>query len=134
MEEFDLIVKNGTIVTASDIYTADIAILNGKICLLGKDLTCSAKKIVDAAGKYVLPGGIDVHTHLDMPFGGTVSSDDFTTGTIAAACGGTTTIVDFAIQPKDATLAQTADIWQKKSGGESCHRLWISHCHHGYER
>jgi len=119
MEEFDLIVKGGTIVTASDIYTADIAILNGEICLLGKDLTCSAKKIVDAAGMYVLPGGIDVHTHLDMPFGGTVSSDDFATGTLAAACGGTTTVVDFAIQPKDATLAQTADIWQKKAAGKA---------------
>jgi len=119
MEEFDLIVKGGTIVTASDIYTADIAILNGEICLLGKDLTCSAKKIVDAAGMYVLPGGIDVHTHLDMPFGGTVSSDDFATGTLAAACGGTTTVVDFAIQPKDATLAQTAEIWQKKAAGKA---------------
>ncbi|MBP2643232.1 MAG: phenylhydantoinase [Firmicutes bacterium] len=119
VEEFDLIIKGGKIVTASDMFIADLAILDGKICLIGGNFEYPAKKIVDAKGKYVLPGGIDVHTHLDMPFGGTVSSDDFETGTMAAACGGTTTVVDFAIQPKGATLAETADIWQKKAAGKA---------------
>lgn len=119
MKEFDLILKGGKIVTATDIYTGDIAIADGKICLIGKNLDCPAKKIVEVSGKYVMPGGIDVHTHLDMPFGGTVASDDFETGTIAAACGGTTTVIDFAIQPKGATLAETAAIWQKKAAGKA---------------
>ncbi|VBB07275.1 metal-dependent hydrolase [Lucifera butyrica] len=119
MEELDLILKEGQIVTASDIYTADLAISDGKIRLIGSHLDCTAKKIVNAKGKYVLPGGIDVHTHLDMPFGGTVASDNFETGTIAAACGGTTTIVDFAIQPQGATLAETAAQWQEKAAGKA---------------
>lgn len=119
MKEFDLLIKGGRLVTASDSYLADIAIADGKICLIGENLTYSAKTVVDAAGKYVLPGGIDVHTHMDMPFGGTVASDDFASGTIAAACGGTTTIVDFAIQPKGATLAETTALWQQKAAGKA---------------
>jgi len=96
---FDSIITNGRIVTATDTYTADVAISSGKIATIGENLPReNAKHIIDAAGKYVFPGGIDVHTHLDMPFGGTTSSDDFETGTRAAAFGGTTTLIDFAIQ------------------------------------
>ena len=92
------LVRNGTIVTASDRYDADIYIDKGVITLIGRGLSLGADSIVDAAGCLVMPGGIDVHTHLDMPFGGTNSADDFQTGTVAAAHGGTTTLVDFAIQ------------------------------------
>ena len=86
---FDTIIANGTVVTATDSYQADVAIADGKIVAIGKNLPReNAKQILDAAGKLVLPGGIDVHTHLDMPFGGTTSADDFETGTRAAAFGG----------------------------------------------
>src|SRR5689334_21596663 len=98
---FDTIIQNGSIVTATDTYQADIGIANGKIAAIGKDLPKqNTSRLLDAAGKLVLPGGIDVHTHLDMPFGGTTSADDFETGTRAAAFGGTTTLIDFAIQYK----------------------------------
>ena len=98
---FDTIITNGQVVTAADTYASDVAISDGKITAIGQNLPRNnATKIVDAGGKYVLPGGIDVHTHLDMPFGGTNSADDFETGTRAAAFGGTTTLIDFAIQYK----------------------------------
>lgn len=119
MLEFDLIIKGGQIVTASDVYAADVAIRDGKIVLVGRELNFPTKRIVDATGKYLLPGGIDVHTHLDMPFGGTMSSDDFATGTIAAACGGTTTVVDYAIQGKGQSLEETTGIWHKKALGKA---------------
>ena len=93
-----LLVKGGTIVTATDQYSGDVLVEGEKIAVIGTSLTMPADRVIDAAGKYVLPGGIDVHTHLDMPFGGTTSADDFESGTIAAAHGGTTTVVDFAIQ------------------------------------
>src|SRR5258707_1082441 len=86
---FDTIIANGRVVTATDTYPGDIAINSGKVAAIGEHLPReNAAQIIDAAGKYLLPGGIDVHTHLDMPFGGTTSSDDFETGTRAAACGG----------------------------------------------
>src|SRR5882724_11661060 len=98
---FDTIIKNGTVVTATDTYVADVAIASEKIFAVGANLPVdNASKIIDASNKLVLPGGIDVHTHLDMPFGGTTSADDFETGTRAAAFGGTTTLIDFAIQYK----------------------------------
>src|SRR5262245_46580635 len=92
------LVKNGTVITASDRYDADVYVDKGVITLIGQGLNLPADTVVDASGKLVLPGGIDVHTHLDMPFGGSNSADDFESGTIAAAHGGTTTVVDFAIQ------------------------------------
>ena len=95
-----ILIKNGTIVTATDQYVGDVFIDGEKITTIGTALDLPADKVIDATGKYVLPGGIDVHTHMDMPFGGTTSADDFESGTIAAAFGGTTTIVDFAIQYK----------------------------------
>src|SRR6185503_13190715 len=98
------LIRNGTIVTASDQYNGDILIEDEKIAVIGTTLEMQADHVIDATGKYVLPGGIDVHTHLDMPFGGSNSSDDFETGTRAAAFGGTTSIVDFAIQPRGTRM------------------------------
>lgn len=94
----DLIIKNGTIVTATEMFKADIAVKDGKIAAIGADLPADGAKVVDAAGKLVLPGAIDAHTHLAMPFGGTISSDDYFAGTRAAACGGTTTVFDYVLQ------------------------------------
>jgi dihydropyrimidinase len=102
---FDTVVKNGLVVTASDSYVSDIGIAGGKITAIAQGLPVDgASKIIDATGLMVMPGGIDVHTHLDMPFGGTNSADDFESGTIAAAFGGTTTLIDFAIQTKGQSL------------------------------
>jgi len=113
---FETIIKNGSVVTATDTYRADIAISDGKVAAIGKDLAVeNASKVINAAGKLVLPGGIDVHTHLDMPFGGTTSADDFETGTRAAAFGGTTTLIDFAIQYKGQRLRQAFDTWMQKA-------------------
>jgi dihydropyrimidinase len=92
------LIKNGHIVTAVDDYNADILIENERVSIIGKDLDMDVDNKIDAGGKLVIPGGIDPHTHMELPFGGTESSDDFRTGTIAAAHGGTTTIIDFAVQ------------------------------------
>src|ERR1700689_3073501 len=113
---FDTIIRHGTIVTATDTYAGDIGITDGKIATIGKDLPVeNAAKLIDATGCIVIPGGIDVHTHLDMPFGGTTSADDFETGTRAAAFGGTTTLIDFAIQYKGQHLRQAFDTWMDKA-------------------
>ncbi|MEG0250669.1 MAG: dihydropyrimidinase [Peptostreptococcus sp.] len=116
MFTYDVLIKNGSITTSGDYYKADIGIKDGKI----KDISdkidpASAKEVFDASGKILIPGGIDVHTHLDMPFGGTFSSDNFETGTKAAAIGGTTSIIDYAVQPKGKTLNETIDIWNGKA-------------------
>jgi dihydropyrimidinase len=117
---FDTIIKNGRVVTATDTYASDVGITNGRIAAIAQSLSAeNTSKTIDAAGKYVLPGGIDVHTHLDMPFGGTTSADDFETGTIAAAYGGTTTLIDFAIQFKGQTLRQAFETWMKKADGKA---------------
>ena len=112
------LIKNGRVVTAVDDYFADILIEDGKVSVIGKTLDIEAEKVIDAAGKLVIPGGIDPHTHMEMPFGGTQSSDDFFTGTRAAAFGGTTTIIDFAIQAKGETLTQGVDNWHAKADGK----------------
>src|ERR1700678_293920 len=118
---FDTIIVNGRVATATDTYSSDVAINDGKISAIGENLPRdNATKIVDATGLYVMPGGIDVHTHLDMPFGGTTSSDDFETGTRAAAIGGTTTIVDFAIQARGTRMRDALDTWWKKAEGKAC--------------
>ena len=97
----DLLIKNGTIVTAESTYKADIAVKDGKIQSIGQNLKpLKGTEVIDAKGKLVLPGAIDGHTHLAMPFGGTISSDDYFTGTRSAACGGTTTVFDFVLQGK----------------------------------
>jgi dihydropyrimidinase len=117
---FDTLIKNGIVVTATDTYPADVGISKGKITTVGQSLPVeSATQIFDAQGCYVFPGGLDVHTHLDMPFGGTKSADDFETGTKAAAFGGTTTLIDFAIQYKGQTLRTALDTWWKKAEGKA---------------
>ena len=117
---FDTIITNGRVVTATDTYASDVAISSGKIAAIGQNLPReNATRVVDATAKYVLPGGIDVHTHLDMPFGGTTSADDFETGTRAAAFGGTTTLIDFAIQYKGQTLRTAFDTWMQKASSKA---------------
>jgi dihydropyrimidinase len=117
---FDTIIHNGTVVTATDTYGADVGITGGKITAIAEHLPAeSATTLLDAKGLLVIPGGIDVHTHLDMPFGGTTSADDFETGTRAAAFGGTTTLIDFAIQYKGQSLRQAFDTWMKKADGKA---------------
>jgi dihydropyrimidinase len=116
------LIRNGHIVTAVDSYVADILIEGETIALIGQDLTSivgSVDRTINAAGKLVLPGGIDPHTHLDLPFGGTSSSDDFETGTRAAAFGGTTTIIDFAVQYKGQALNEALDVWFAKAEGKA---------------
>jgi len=113
------LIKGGTIVTAADKYIGDVLIDGETISKIGTDLQEAADKKIDATGKYLIPGGIDVHTHLDMPFGGTSSVDDFETGTRAAAHGGTTTIVDFAIQQRGGTLRQAFEEWMRKADGKA---------------
>jgi len=117
---FDTIIRNGTVVTATDTFVADVGISDGKISAIGSNLPAeNASQVIDAAGKLVMPGGIDVHTHLDMPFGGTTSADDFETGTRAAVFGGTTTLIDFAIQYKGQALRQAFDTWMKKASNKA---------------
>src|SRR5262245_25063829 len=114
------LIRSGTIVTAVDQYQGDVLIEDEKIALIGTSLAdIAADKTIDASNKYVLPGGIDVHTHLDMPFGGTTSADDFESGTVAAAYGGTTTLVDFAIQAPGEGLYPAFEGWMKRAQGRA---------------
>ena len=114
-----ILIKNGRIITAVDDYMGDVFIENETITHIGKSLDMEADEILDASGKYLFPGGLDPHTHLDMPFGGTVSADDFETGTRAAAHGGTTTLVDFAIQTKGHSTLEALDTWHAKADGKT---------------
>src|ERR687898_849247 len=114
-----LLIKNGTIVTATDFYAGDVLVEGERISTIGTSLDMPSDRVIDASGKYVLPGGIDVHTHLDMPFGGTTSADDFESGTIAAAFGGTTSIVDFAIQYRGQTMRHALDDWRRRADGKA---------------
>jgi len=113
------IIKNGRIITSEQDYFADVYIEKDKITTIGSELNIKADKIIDAKDKFVIPGGVDVHTHLDMPFGGTTSSDDFESGTKAAAFGGTTCLIDFAIQPKGERMRDALDTWWKKAEGKA---------------
>ncbi len=115
-----ILITNGRIITAEQDYTADVFIENEKIAMIGSRLPVQADKVLDARGKYVIPGGVDVHTHLDMPFGGTMSSDDFETGTRAAAFGGTTTVIDFATQARGMKMREALDLWFRKAEGKAC--------------
>jgi dihydropyrimidinase len=114
------LIQNGTIVNANGSQKADVLIEGETIAQVAPSIAPANHKIVDAAGLLVMPGGIDVHTHLDMPFGGTVSADDYRTGTIAAAVGGTTTVIDFALQNQKSTLKEALDTWLKKSANKAC--------------
>ncbi len=116
----DLLIKNGTIVTAYESYVADIAVENGKIVCIGKDLSIDSKKTVDATGMLVLPGAIDAHTHLAMPFGGTVSADSYLAGTRAAACGGVTTVFDYPMQRKGKGILETIELRRALCDPEAC--------------
>ncbi|WHY88867.1 dihydropyrimidinase [Neobacillus novalis] len=109
------IIKNGTIVTASDTFQAELLIEDGKITQIGSNLSAIGAEVIDAKGCLVFPGGIDPHTHLDMPFGGTVTKDDFETGTMAAAFGGTTTVIDFCLTNKGEPLKNAIQTWHDKS-------------------
>ena len=116
------LIKNGHVVTAVDSYVADILIDGSTVALIGKDLDGIAgtlDRTIDATGKLVIPGGIDPHTHMDLPFGGTSASDDFETGTRAAAFGGTTTIIDFAVQYRGQSLNEALDVWFGKAEGKA---------------
>jgi dihydropyrimidinase len=112
------LIKGGRVVTAADDYVGDVYAEGERITLIGESLDVQADKVIDASGKYVLPGGVDPHTHLDMPFGGTVTIDDVESGQTSAAFGGTTCHVDFIIQPQGATFASAVDEWRAKADGK----------------
>src|ERR671932_928367 len=112
------LIRNGRVVTAVDDYRADVLIDGETVSTIGARLDVEADRVIDAGGKLVIPGGIDPHTHMELPFGGTQASDDFRTGTIAAAHGGTTTIIDFAVQYKGQSLVEGLDNWHKKAEGK----------------
>src|ERR1700747_3238694 len=114
-----ILIRGGRLVTAADDYVADVLVEGERIALIGSDLDVAAERTIDAAGKYVLPGCIDPHTHLDMPFGGTVTIDDFESGQGSAACGGTTCHVDFCIQAPGQTFAEALDGWHAKANGKT---------------
>ncbi|WP_077610658.1 dihydropyrimidinase [Clostridium sp. Marseille-P2415] len=116
----DLLIKNGTIVSEKETFMGDIAVKDGKIVCIGMNLSVDAKEVVDAAGKLVLPGAIDVHTHLAMPFGGTVSADGYLSGTRAAACGGVTTVFDYPIQRKGKGIVETVQERKDMCDPEAC--------------
>ncbi len=112
------LIKGGTVITATEKMDADVLIDGGKVvALLGRDHSVEADETIDASGKYVMPGGIDVHTHMELPFGGTFAADTFETGTRAAAWGGTTTIVDFAVQTKGESAMDGFEAWMRKADG-----------------
>ncbi len=113
------LITGGTVVTATDTYKADVLIDGEKVAAIGKGLKAGGAKRIDASRKYVIPGGIDVHTHMELPFGGTFASDDFYTGTVAAAFGGTTSIVDFAVQDVGQSLLKARDAWLGKAHGKA---------------
>ncbi len=109
-----VLIKGGRIVTASDDYVGDIFIDDGTISLIGESLDVAADKVIDATGKYVIPGAIDPHTHIELPFGGTVTCDDFTSGTVSAAFGGTTSLIDFCFQFPGQTFSEALAVWHEK--------------------
>ncbi|HET9322985.1 MAG TPA: dihydropyrimidinase [Gaiellaceae bacterium] len=113
-----VLIKGGRVITAADDYVGDVYVENERISLIGESLDIEADRVIDATGKYVLPGGIDPHTHLDMPFGGTVTIDDVESGQTAAAFGGTTCHVDFVIQPQGESFATALETWREKANGK----------------
>ena len=114
------LIKNGTVVNADGSKKTDVLIEGEKISKIGDNLNAATHTIVDASNLLVMPGGIDVHTHLDMPFGGTVSADDYTSGTQAAAIGGTTMLIDFVLQSQGHTMRESLNTWLKKSDNKAC--------------
>jgi dihydropyrimidinase len=114
-----ILIQGGEVVTATDRYHADVFIDGETVTAIGKGLEFQVDRTLDATGQYVIPGGIDVHTHFDLPFGGTRSSDDFESGTIAALHGGTTTIVDFAVQDLGEPIQKAYEVWRNKAEGKT---------------
>ena len=114
-----ILIRGGRVVTATDDYLADVFIEGEQVTQIGRNLQVHADRVIDATGRLVVPGGIDAHTHLDMPFGGTTSADDFESGTLAAAHGGTTTVIDFAIQQKGHSTLAGLDVWHAKAAGKA---------------
>jgi len=119
-EPMRTLVKGGTIVNADATTAADVLVDGERIALIGSDLSVEADRTIDASGSWVIPGAIDVHTHMELPFGGTFAKDTFETGTRAAAFGGTTTIIDFAVQTKGKSLREGLDAWHAKAEGKAC--------------
>ena len=115
-----ILIKNGKVVTASEISDADVFIEGDKISAIGINLNVKADHVIDAKDKLVMPGGIDPHVHLDMPFMGTSSSDDYTSGTSAALFGGTTMLIDFVLQTQGKSLDHALKEWQGRSNGKAC--------------
>ena len=115
-----LLIKNGRLITDKDDFIADIFIEKEKISTIFEKINHDADSIIDAKGKLIIPGGIDVHTHLDMPLGNIKSADDFETGTIAAAFGGTTTLIDFPTQVRGQNIQRALSEWQKKADNKAC--------------
>jgi dihydropyrimidinase len=115
-----ILIQNGTVVNGDSTARADVLIDGEAILAVAPNLDPTDHTPIDVSGLLVMPGGIDVHTHLDMPFGGTTSADDYLTGTRAAAIGGTTTVIDFALQARGGTLRQAHDIWRAKAEGKAC--------------
>lgn len=116
----NVLIQNGSVITARETFRADVRIRNGTIAQIGETIDpASGEERIDAADRLLLPGGVDVHTHLDMPFMGTVTSDDFETGTTAAAVGGTTTIIDFVIPAHGQPLTEALETWQEKARGKA---------------
>ena len=114
-----VLIKGGRVVTAADDYVADVYVEDERITLVGESLDLAADRVIDAGGKYVLPDCVDPHTHLDMPFGGTITADDFESGTISAAFGGTTTHVDFCLQAKGQSFTDALETWHEKRDGNA---------------
>jgi len=114
------LIKGGTIINADSTTHADVLVDGERIVSIGEGLAVEADRTIDATGKWVIPGGIDPHTHMELPFGGTFAKDTFESGTRAAAFGGTTTIIDFAVQPRGGTLHQGLDAWHAKADGKAC--------------
>jgi dihydropyrimidinase len=109
-----VLIKGGRIVTAADEQLADVFVEGERVALIGESLDVEADRVVDATGKFVIPGAIDPHTHIEMPFGGLTTVDDFTSGTVAAAFGGTTTVIDFCLQVPGEPFAQSIETWHEK--------------------
>jgi dihydropyrimidinase len=116
----ETLIKGGKVVSAAAATLADVLIEGEKIVQVAPEIDATGHTVVDAKGMLVLPGGIDVHTHLDMPFGGTMSADDYEWGTRAAAIGGTTTVIDFALQSMGRPMTEAFKIWRAKSEGKAC--------------
>jgi dihydropyrimidinase len=115
-----ILIKNGTVVSAKESRQMDVLVSGEMIVRVAAGINASGHEVVDATGLLVMPGGIDVHTHLDMPFGGTTSADDYVSGTQAAAVGGTTMLIDFALQSQGHTMREAFDVWRSKSRGKAC--------------